>query len=94
MMMIDMARALKTAATTGDVRFGLAETKKSVKKGEAKLVVVANNCPEKSFLPEGSRLRLIVYNGTNVELGNACGKPFPISALAVVSPGESNILSA
>ena len=26
--MLDMARALKTAAATGDVRFGLAETKK------------------------------------------------------------------
>jgi len=92
--MIDMARALKTAATTGDVRFGLAETKKSVKKGEAKMIVISNNCPEKSLLPEESNLRLIVFEGTNVELGNACGKPFPISALAVVSPGESNILSA
>jgi len=27
-MTIDIARALKAAATTGDVRFGLAETKK------------------------------------------------------------------
>jgi large subunit ribosomal protein L30e len=93
-MTIDMARALKTAATTGDVRFGLAETKKSVKKGEARMVVVSNNCPEGSFLPKGSSLKLIVFEGTNVELGNACGKPFPISALAVVNPGESNILSA
>jgi len=92
--MIDMARALKTAATTGDVRFGLAETKKSVKKGEARMVVVSNNCPEKSVLPKESNLKLIIYEGTNVELGNACGKPFPISALAIVSPGESNILSA
>ena len=92
--MIDMARALKTAATTGDVRFGLAETKKSVKNGEAKMVVVSKNCPEKSILPKDSNLKLIVFEGTNVELGSACGKPFPISALAVVSPGESNILSA
>jgi len=92
--MIDMARALKTASATGDVRFGLAETKKSIKKGEAKLIVVAKNCPQTPTLPQGSSLRLVVYDGTNVELGNACGKPFPISALAVVSQGESNILSA
>jgi len=89
-----MARALKTAATTGDVRFGLAETKKSVKKGEARLVVVSNNCPEKSIVPSGSNPKVIVFDGTNAELGNACGKPFPISALAVINPGESNILSA
>ena len=91
--MIDMARALKTAATTGKVRFGLAETKKSIKKGEAKLVVVSSNCPEDDIAGE-SLLKVVVFNGTNVELGSACGKPFPISALAIVNPGESNILSA
>jgi large subunit ribosomal protein L30e len=91
--MIDMARALKTAATTGKVRFGLAETKKSIKNGEAKLVVVASNCPEDDIAGE-SLLKVVVFKGTNVELGSACGKPFPISALAIVNPGESNILSA
>ena len=91
--MIDVVRALKTAATTGVVRFGLAETKKSVKKGEARLVVVSSNCPDKTVV-SGSGPKVLVFNGSNVELGNACGKPFPISALAIVSPGESNILSA
>ncbi len=94
MTMIDMNRALKTASTTGDVRFGLAETKKAIKKGDAKIVVVANNCPDTPSVPSGSNLKVVVYDGNNVEMGNACGKPFPISALAVVSPGESNILSA
>lgn len=91
--MIDITRALKTASTTGDVRFGLAETKKSMKKGEAKLVVVASNCPEKDELASAGH-KVLMFEGTNVELGSACGKPFPISALAIVSPGESNILSA
>jgi len=92
--MIDVTRALKTASTTGDVRFGLAETKKTIKKGEAKLVVIANNCPEKDVMTSGSNPKVLVFEGTNVELGSACGKPFPISALAIVNPGESNILSA
>jgi len=92
--MIDIARALKTAAATGEVRFGLAETKKSMKKGEAKLVVLASNCPEKDSLGGQASSKVLVFAGTNVELGAACGKPFPISALAIVSPGESNILSA
>lgn len=94
MTMMDLARALKTAATTGDVRFGLVETKKAVKKGVAKLVVVSNNCPEKSIVPAGSAPRVVVFPGSNAELGSACGKPFSISALAVISPGDSNILSA
>jgi large subunit ribosomal protein L30e len=91
--MIDITRALKTASTTGDVRFGLAETKKSMKNGEAKLVVVASNCPEKDALSSAGH-KVLMFEGTNVELGSACGKPFSISALAIVSPGESNILSA
>jgi large subunit ribosomal protein L30e len=91
---IDVARALKTASTTGDVRFGLAETKKSVKKGEAKMVVIASNCTQKDLVPSQSSAKVLMYQGTNVELGSACGKPFAISALAIVNPGESNILSA
>ncbi len=93
-MAVDIARALKTAAITGVVRIGLAEARKSIKKGEARLVVLSNNCPEKGLVPPGSNARLLVFEGTNVELGSACGKPFAISALAIVNPGESNILSA
>jgi large subunit ribosomal protein L30e len=92
--MIDIMRALKTAATTGDVRFGLAETKKSMKSGEAKMVVVASNCPEKDSLQGQPGHKFLAFDGDNVELGSACGKPFSISALVIVSPGESNILSA
>ncbi len=92
--MIDIARALKTASTTGDVRFGLAETRKSINKGEAKMVVIASNCTEKGLVPAQSSAKVLMYQGTNVELGSACGKPFPISALAIINPGESNILSA
>lgn len=91
--MVDIARALKTATATGDVRIGLAETKKALKKGEAKLIVVSTNCPS-SEVSSGSSPRVLVFQGTNVELGSACGKPFSISALAIVNPGESNILSA
>ncbi len=92
--MIDIARALKTASATGDVRFGLAETRRSLATDEAKMVVFASNCPDKSVVPSGSKAKVLAFSGTNVELGNACGMPFPISVLAVVSPGESNILLA
>ncbi len=92
--MIDLARALKSAATTGKVSLGLAETRKSVKSGEAKLVVIASNCPAKDEFLAGGSTRAVEFPGSNVELGSACGKPYAISVLAVVSPGDSNILSA
>lgn len=90
---MDIARALKTAASSGDVRFGLAEARKSVKKGEARMVVLASNCPDREGF-DAKGVKILAFAGTNVELGAACGKPFPISALAIVSPGDSNILSA
>lgn len=92
--MIDIARALKTASVTGKVRFGLAETRKSVRSGEAKLVVVSSNCPSREEFLSGGSTKAMEFPGTNVELGAACGKPYAISVLAVVSPGDSNILSA
>jgi large subunit ribosomal protein L30e len=91
---IDLARALKSAAVTGKVSLGLAETRKSVSRGEAKLVVVASNCPSRGEFLAGGPTRVVEFPGTNVELGAACGKPYAVSVLAVVAPGDSNILSA
>ena len=91
--MIDVARALKTAATTGEIRFGLEQTRKSLRSGEAKMVVVSSNCPAKDELVSAGAAKAYVFPGTNVELGAACGKPYAISALAIVKPGDSNILS-
>lgn len=88
-----MTRALRVATDTGDVRFGLREVRRAAKAKAAKLVVVASNCPPEA-IPHFGDIRLVRYPGTNVDLGAACGVPFSVAAVAVVSPGESNILSA
>jgi large subunit ribosomal protein L30e len=33
------------------------------------------------------------FPGTSLELGAACGKPFAVSVLTVLAPGESSIMS-
>ncbi|OGS63535.1 MAG: 50S ribosomal protein L30e [Euryarchaeota archaeon RBG_19FT_COMBO_69_17] len=91
--MIDVNRALKVATDTGDVRFGIREVRWAAKARQAKLVVVASNCPEDALGTLGD-VRVVRFPGTNVELGAACGVPFSVAAVAVLSPGESNILSA
>jgi len=89
--MIDVARALKAAVDTGEVRFGIRTVRQAARTGKARLVVVASNCPD-----DMSDVTAKVYKfpGTNAELGAACGKPFSVAALAVLDPGDSNILSA
>ena len=91
--MIDLPRALRLATDTGDVRFGVRQVRKAVKAKAAKMVVVASNCP-KDALGNVSDVKVFAFPGTNAELGASCGVPFSVAALAIVAPGESNILSA
>ncbi len=91
--MIDVPRALRIATDTGDVRFGLRQVRKAVKAKAAKMVVVASNCPAEAVKAFGD-VKLFAFPGTNAELGASCGVPFSVAALAIVAPGESNILSA
>src|SRR5439155_1470703 len=78
------AHHLLRAAITGEVDYldGVAEN-----------VVLASNCPPEAARALGD-IRTLRFPGTNVDLGAACGVPFSVAAVAVLSPGESNILSA
>ena len=90
--MIDEARALKLAAETGEVWLGAERMRKAVAAKRAKLVVVASNAPREA-LAGITGVKVHAFSGTNADLGAACGKPFSVSALAVLDPGDSNILS-
>jgi large subunit ribosomal protein L30e len=91
--MIDMGRALKTAISTGKVVFGVQQAEKAAKSGEAKLLVVSNNCPSEFLMSKTHGVPVHVYEGTNMDLGALAGKPFSVSAIAIIDKGASNILS-
>jgi large subunit ribosomal protein L30e len=80
---------------TGEVLLGQNMTAQSIDNGSAQMVVVAGNCPEnfREMLKSKDNLFVYTYEGSSVQLGKACGKPFMVSALAVINPGESDILS-
>ncbi len=92
---MDLSHALKVALETGKVRIGLAETREAAASKKARLVIVASSCPDEALRTERSIGKIPVYHfdGTALDLGQACGKPFPISAMAVVDPGSSGILT-
>ncbi len=92
---MDINKALKTAVTTGKVLFGFDQTMKAVREGKAKLIIVSSNCPDKHLLiiEKHEEVPSHRFNGTNIELGSACGKPFSVSVLSVLSEGESEILA-
>ena len=74
---------------------GQNETKECIESKKAQLIVVAGNCPKEfvEFLSGKEEVKAHTFPGSSVQLGRACGKPFMVSALAVVEAGESDILS-
>jgi len=89
---IDISRALKSAIITGKVEFGVDQTEKAIKAGTAQMIILSRNCPSK-ILTGNVGVKVHVYEGNNMELGALCGKPFSVSALAVIDKGSSNILT-
>ena len=88
---------LKIAIRTGEVVLGSKKTIQLTKLGKAKVVVVAANAPPKikddiMYYAKLSNVPVYVYEGSSVELGALCGKPFMVAALAIIDVGESNIL--
>ena len=92
---MDFNTSLRRAIKTGDVSLGRNSTKEKITEGNAKLVVVADNCPEdfKNYLSEQDGFETYGFKGSSAQLGKACGKPFVVSALAIIDAGESDILS-
>lgn len=64
----------------------------------AKVVIISSNCPplrksEIEYYAMLSKTETILYNGSNTDLGTACGKYFRVSVLSVTNPGDSDIVA-
>ena len=94
-MDINVDKALIKVIRTGSVIIGSNRTIDAAVSSDAKMVVLAANCPEdvRSKI-ESTNVPVFNYPGTSVELGPACGKPFTIAAMAIIDAGESDILAA
>jgi large subunit ribosomal protein L30e len=93
---MDLGRQLKNAMNTGLLLLGQNQTADACAKGEAKLVILAANCPS-SFVNDLSNshpdVPIHMVPLVNRELGAACAKPFHISAICILDPGNSELLT-
>ncbi len=81
---------IKKIVETGEVSFGSRSVSK--KGGKAKLIIISDNCPPKARDAADKTARPVyTYNGTSLALGELCGKPFPVAAMAVMNPGQASI---
>ncbi|WP_461866087.1 50S ribosomal protein L30e [Thermococcus sp.] len=95
---MDLAFELRKVLETGKIIIGSKRTIELSKTGGAKLIIIAKNAPKDvkddvTYYSRLSNIPVYEFDGTSVELGTLLGKPFVIAALAVVDPGESNILA-
>jgi len=87
---------IRTVIKTGKVVLGFKKSLRAIKLGKAKAVVMASKVPKEfdddiRYYAKLSGIPVIKYPGTSTELGVVCGKPFPISTIAVIDLGESKL---
>jgi large subunit ribosomal protein L30e len=95
--MIDVNKAISTAAKTGKIQLGANSALKSARTKKAKLVIVASNCLQSirediEYYCGLANIPVSIYKGSSLDLGAVCGKPFEVSALTIREPGDSDIL--
>jgi large subunit ribosomal protein L30e len=93
---MDLSRQLKNAISSGTLLFGQNQTMSSCISGEARMVILAANCPIDFITDLKSRhpdVPLHQVEMVNRELGSACAKPFAISSICVINAGDSDLLT-
>ena len=95
--MIDVDKAIATAVKTGKVSFGSNIALQNAKTGKAKMIVLAANCPKDikeqvEYYGKISKVPIMTYKGTSIDLAAVCNRLFVISALSIRETGDSEIL--
>ena len=98
----DMNANIKVAHKTGKVVYGKNQVLKQLRQNSFKMIIIANNCPQElvnelnhynSLTNKKDQIFIHKYIGSSWELGLACAKPFMISVMGVIDPGDSEILT-
>lgn len=94
---MDIERGIRVAVDTGKVILGSNKAIQAIKLGNGELAIMAENTPKNvkadiEVYSKLSEMPVYTFEGSSVELGSICGKPFTVSVLIIQEPGDSNIL--
>jgi len=95
--MKDLGSELGVAAKTGELALGYKKVLTLLQTGSPELVILSNSSPKKVresilYYSQLAGVKCLPTPATALELGSSCGKPFPVSTLAVLDAGDSDIL--
>lgn len=79
---------VKKAIKEKRVILGSKRSIEAILRKEAKMVIIAENCPEEyrkdaEKFAKLANVELVHYHGSGVELGELCRKPFSVAMLAI-----------
>ena len=83
---------------SGKTNLGYKTVLASIRNGKSKAIILSNNLPilrktQLEYYAVLAKVKTIIFNGTNTDLGTACGKLFRVSCLSINESGDSDILA-
>jgi large subunit ribosomal protein L30e len=95
--MADIANDIRLAVDSGKAALGINKVLDTIKGNTSKLLVVASKnkkgvVQDIEHMAKISNIKVVIFEGTSMELGAVCGKPFSVSAVSIIEPGNSKIL--
>jgi large subunit ribosomal protein L30e len=97
---LDIDTNIKVAYKTGKIIYGKKQVLQELRDNPFRMLILANNCPidlETQFSYYNSLMKnqlfIYKYKGSSWDLGLACAKPYMISVIGVIDPGDSDLLS-
>jgi large subunit ribosomal protein L30e len=95
--MIDLDRVIRSAVRSRKIYLGSKRTLDAARSGKAAVIITSSNCPDRlrrviEYHTSLSGTPIWTYRGPSLELGEACEKNFPVSALAVREITEPELL--
>ncbi len=96
-MNVDVPKEIRRAVDTGVVAFGFRSAEKNILKGKGEIVIISRNCPQRlseriRHVSQIAGIPFFEFEGSALELGSICGKPFLVSTLLVLEKGKSKVL--
>lgn len=87
---------MRYVARSGKIIVGFNNTIKKAKLGQLKFIVMASNAPESirkdvAYYAKLSSIPIIEFPGSNKDLGTLIGKPFAVTLMGIVDPGQVSI---
>jgi len=96
----DVDMNIKVAYKTGNLIYGKKKILKEIRQNLFKMIIISKNCPkdledELNYYNKLSKDKVFIhkYYGSSWDLGLALAKPYMISSIGIIDPGDSDILS-